>query len=338
MELLEGSSLRDRIRTSALPFDEVLEIGVDICDALIAAHAKGIIHRDLKPANIWLTTDGHTKVLDYGIAKLEAEPKSDPDAATALQSGQLTSTGLVIGTAGYMAPEQARGRKVDVRADIFSLGAVLYELATGTAPFAGETTAIVFGRLLNEQPTPVRTLNSALPEEFQTVVLKALEKDPAFRYQAARDLRVDLKRLQRGTATGTAPPTALPAPRARPRWVYLLLLLAPVLGLVLWKMRPAMPLRIQLQQLTNYTEPAMEPVLSPDGRMLVFLRGTDERPTPGPQGDLFLKLLPEGEPAPLTSEHNLGAMTPAFSRTDPGWRSRGSQRPVTGASIRGSSR
>ena len=110
MELLEGSSLRDRIRTSALPFDEVLEIGVDICDALIAAHAKGIIHRDLKPANIWLTTDGHTKVLDYGIAKLEAEPKSDPDAATALQSGQLTSTGLVIGTAGYMAPEQARGR------------------------------------------------------------------------------------------------------------------------------------------------------------------------------------------------------------------------------------
>jgi len=186
--------------------DEVLEIGVDICDALIAAHAKGIIHRDLKPANIWVTTDGHTKVLDYGIAKLEAEPKSDPDAATTLQSGQLTSIGLVMGTAGYMAPEQARGQKVDARGDIFSLGAVLYELATGTAPFAGETTAIVFGRLLNEQPTPVRTLNSALPEEFEAIVLKALEKDSAFRYQAARDLRVDLKRLQRGTAVGTGPP------------------------------------------------------------------------------------------------------------------------------------
>jgi serine/threonine protein kinase len=198
MELLEGQSLDRMYGGKAVPLPRLLELGIQIADALDSAHRKGILHRDIKPANIFVTTSGQTKILDFGLARFD-EPTSEDTAAEAISARHmLTTPGSTLGTIAYMSPEQARGEPLDQRSDVFSLGVVLYEMSTGKHPFEGTTTAVVFDKLLNYMPPTPLSLNQELPPEFEGLLIKALEKDRDIRYQSAADLRADLRRLQRG--------------------------------------------------------------------------------------------------------------------------------------------
>jgi serine/threonine protein kinase/tetratricopeptide (TPR) repeat protein len=205
MELLEGETLAERIRQGALPLGEVLELGIQIADALESAHAKGIVHRDLKPANIFVSPRGRAKVLDFGLAKIErlrAGGSEPSEAPTAVRKEELTSAGTTLGTVSYMSPEQARGQLTDARTDLFSLGTVLYQMATGTLPFPGETSAVVFDAILNREPAAIGQLKPDLPAELGRIVGKALEKDRTLRCQTATELKTDLLRLKRDTDSG----------------------------------------------------------------------------------------------------------------------------------------
>jgi eukaryotic-like serine/threonine-protein kinase len=203
MELLEGQTLKERLLERPLPAPESLDVALQLADALDAAHAQGIIHRDLKPANIFVTTRGIAKLLDFGLAKLAEARTGSSDAPTAAAEW-VTGAGVTLGTIGYMSPEQVRGEALDARTDLFSLGVVLYEMATGTAPFRGATSGAVLGEILTKVPmAPVR-LNPAVPAELERIVNKLLEKDREVRYQSARDLLVDLTRLKREGESGRA--------------------------------------------------------------------------------------------------------------------------------------
>ena len=203
MELLEGQTLAERIRSGAFDLPQLLDTGIQIADALESAHSKGIVHRDIKPANIFINSRGQAKILDFGLAKVEARRTTGQSAApTTVREDELTKAGTTLGTVAYMSPEQARAQITDARTDIFSLGAVLYQMATGVLPFQGETSAIIFDAILNRDPIPVQQLKPALPAEFGRILGKALEKDRNLRYQSVNDLKTDLLRLKRDVDSG----------------------------------------------------------------------------------------------------------------------------------------
>lgn len=202
MELLEGQSLDGRIGGRPFPWETLADIGIQVADAMDAAHGRGIVHRDIKPANIFLGRDGRAKVLDFGLATHQSGGADAETMAADATANKLTRAGTAVGTIAYMSPEQARGDTLDARSDLFSLGAVLYEMATVRPAFAGKTTAVIFQQILGADPQPPRELNAALPRKLEEIILKALEKDRDLRYQTAAELRGDLKRLKRDTRTG----------------------------------------------------------------------------------------------------------------------------------------
>jgi Tol biopolymer transport system component/predicted Ser/Thr protein kinase len=286
MELLEGQTLREALAAGPLRIPRLLEVADQVADALDAAHRAGIIHRDLTPANIFITSRGDAKVLDFGLAKI-GRGLDDPDDADGQEEAitrsatALTSPGAVFGTAPYMSPEQVRGEPLDRRTDLFSLGAVLYEMATGRRPFVGKTTALVFDAILHETPLPAARLNAAVPEALEQIIDKALERDRELRYRSAADIRADILRIQRDSAsagaaalTGRVGPPSRRAAGPQLRTIALMAVLLAAAGMVgfrAWSSRSDAVGVVPSRQVTSGSYLETEPAVSPDGTTIAYV-------------------------------------------------------------------
>jgi serine/threonine protein kinase/Tol biopolymer transport system component len=310
LELVEGRTLAERLAEGPLPLQEALDIARQIAEALEAAHGREIIHRDLKPANITITHAGSVKLLDFGLAK-GLRDRETGEASRAADSPLTTSSpGALLGTAAYMSPEQATGQVVDSRSDLFSFGAVLYEMLTGQVAFTGETLQEVLAAIVTRQPPSPRTIDRTMPPGVDLLVTRLLAKDRAARHQTAHDVRVELQRLVRDLEPGSR--------GARRRWLEpgaaasLLVVLGSVGWISWWASSSGARVEREYTQVTHFADSATWPALSSDGRLLTFIRGDSPTATFAGRGQIYVKALPDGEPVPLTSD-DLRKMSPVFS-------------------------
>jgi eukaryotic-like serine/threonine-protein kinase len=313
-ELLDGETLRDCLRRGPLSVRKSVDLTLQIASGLAAAHQKGIIHRDLKPENLFLTKDGHLKILDFGLAKLVMNLSSS--SADARTLSRETAAGVVLGTVGYMPPEQVRGLAVDQRSDIFAVGAIVYEMLSGERAFRGETAADTMSAILNRDPAPLSAKNSAIPPAFERVVLRCLEKDPNERFHSVRDVAFALEAisdLPKSHASGQIGVPAKTYSLARKRILYVSGLVVLIFGLgagfLYYRSRTPLTGQQDWEQVTNFSDSVVSPALSPDGRILAFVRGGN---TFAGTGELYIKMLPQGEPVELTHDHTVKT-DPVFS-------------------------
>ena len=318
MEYVAGKTVDALIPRTGMRLGELLKIAIQVADGLSIAHASGIIHRDLKPSNIIVSESGLVKILDFGLAKLAERGSGSEDSLTrSLQA--KTAEGTVLGTAAYMSPEQAEGKPLDVRSDIFSFGAMLYEMATGQRAFPGDSQASVLAGVLNKEPTPVREMAPDVPLELEKIISRCLRKDLERRAQHMGDIKLALQELKEDSESGkisAAVPVGTAARALARSPLRLAVIAAGAVALIgaagaalqHWRKAPG-PARSEWVQITNLPDSVTQPALSPDGRMLTFIRGPLTFVTPG---QVYVKMLPSGEPVQLTHD-DFRKYSPAFS-------------------------